>query len=320
MTVRIGVLGCAEIARRRMLPAMAASAEVDIVAVASRDAEKAARTAREFNCRAVFGYSELLALDDVQAVYCPLPAALHADWVQAALLAGKHVLAEKPLTTELVRTAGLLTLARVRGLALMENVMFLHHPQHAAVRELVGDGAIGTLQSFQSAFTVPRRPDGDIRHDPDLGGGALWDTGVYPVRAALHFLGSDLELVAAVRSPGRVDMGGAALLSTPSGRTAQLSYGLDHGYGSSYELVGSMGRISVDHAFTPPADHRPVLRLDRPGGTEEIVLEPHDQVAATITAFSSSVRAGRVPDEAMAGCLRQAELLDSALQAGQLVG
>ncbi|MFI6079953.1 Gfo/Idh/MocA family protein [Streptomyces sp. NPDC051217] len=317
--LRVGVLGCADIARRRILPAMAACDGVEIAAVASRDADRAARTAREFGCPAVDGYAELLALDEVDAVYAPLPAALHARWVEAALRADKHVLAEKPLTTERARTADLLALADARGLALMENVMFVHHPQHTAVRELLADGAIGALHGFQSAFTVPRRPAGDVRHDPDLGGGALWDTGVYPLRAALHLLGPELELVAALRSSGpedRVDTGGAALLSTPAGVFAQLSYGLDHAYRSSYELVGSEGRITLDRAFTPPADHPPVIRVERASGTEEIVLEPHDQVAATLNAFASAARAGRAPRDAVADCLRQAALLESALLKG----
>ncbi|WP_329378937.1 Gfo/Idh/MocA family protein [Streptomyces sp. NBC_01716] len=234
--LRVGVLGCADIARRRMLPAMAASGDIEIAAVASRDADRAARTAREFGCLAVHGYAELLAPADA------------------------------------------------RGLALLENVMFVHHPQHTAVRELLADGAIGTLRGFQSAFTVPRRPAGDVRHEPDLGGGALWDTGVYPLRAALHLLGPELELVAALRGSGpgdRVDTGGAALLSTPAGVFAQIGYGLDHAYRSSYELVGSEGRITLDRAFTPPAGHSPVIGLQRASGTEEIVLEPHDQVAGS---------------------------------------
>ncbi|MFC8827291.1 Gfo/Idh/MocA family protein [Streptomyces sp. NPDC057137] len=307
--VRIGVLGCAEIARRRMLPAFAASAHTRLVAVASRDAARARSTAAPYDARPVHGYHPLLERDDIDAVYVPLPAALHHTWVEAALRAGKHVLAEKPLTTEATGTARLFRLARRGGLALVENVMFVHHPQHETVRRLVADGAVGELRSFRAEFSVPRLPAADIRHQPELGGGALWDTGVYPVRAALHFLGPHLEAVGAVLTKDRglgVDTSGAALLRTPSGVTAQLAFGLDHGYASAYELCGSHGRISVDRAFTPPADHAPVVRIESRAGRREIRLEPCDQVAAAVSAFASAALRGETTG---AHSRRQAGLL-----------
>lgn len=308
--LRIGVLGCADIARRRMMPTMRELPATELTAVASRDGARAAEVAGEFGCRPVAGYDALLARDDIDAVYVPLPAALHARWVESALRAGKHVLAEKPLTTEPARTRELLVLAAERGLVLMENVMFVHHGQHAAVRKLLADGAIGELRSFQATFTIPGLPDGDIRYRPELGGGTLWDNGVYPVRAALHFLGDGLRVIGATldAGPGReVDTAGAALLRTPDGVSAQLSFGLDHGYRSVYEICGTRGRLTVDRAFTPPADHTPVLRLERGSGTELIELGADDQVTATLAAFAAAVREGTAAGHE---CLEQARLLD----------
>lgn len=308
--VRIGVLGCADIARRRVLPAMAGARGVEIAAVAARDIGRAEETARPYGCRAVQGYDALLALHDVDAVYVPLPAALHARWTERALLADKHVLVEKPLSCDPVRTAELMALARARGLALMENVMFVHHPQHAAVQRLLTERRIGELRGLRAEFTVPRRERDDIRLQPELGGGALWDTGVYPVRTAVQFLGTGLEVVGArLASSGglAVDTAGAALLEAPGGATAQLVFGLDHGYRSAYELVGSEGRITVDRAYTPPAGHRPVLRVETPAGTEEITLEPHDQVEATVLAFAAAARTRQI--HASEATLHTAELL-----------
>ncbi|WP_322620563.1 Gfo/Idh/MocA family protein [Streptomyces acidicola] len=309
--LRVGVMGCAGIAVRRMLPAFEACPDIEIAAVASRDEAKARQVAERFGCRPVHGYAELLEQDDIQAVYVPLPAALHAEWTEAALTAGRHVLAEKPLTTDRHRTGELLDLARTRGLVLMENVMFVHHHRHEEVRRLVAEGAIGELRAFHAAFTIPPLPDGDIRYNAELGGGALADVGVYPLRAALHFLGHDLDLVGArlVQGPGRqVETSGAALLSTPGTVTAQITFGMEHAYRSSYELWGSEGSITVDRAFTPPADHVPVIGLNRGGTVEKIRLEPHDQVAATVAAFAAAVRTGTLPDTG--ATLRQAELLD----------
>jgi NDP-hexose-3-ketoreductase len=319
--LRIGVLGCADIALRRVLPAIAAAAGMTVVAVASRERGTAERTAREFGARAVIGYRALIERDDVEAVYVPLPPALHATWVREALLAGKHVLAEKPLTLDPVTTARLLALAGESGLVLMENVMFVHHGQHRAVRELLIAGTIGEPRFFRATFTVPRRPVADIRHRPELGGGALRDTGVYPVRAAIHLLGHDLEVVAAssARTAGSlVDTWGAAVLTDRRGVIAQLAYGLDNGYESSYELAGSEGRILVDRAFTPAPDHHPILRVEGPSGTRQIQLGPEDQVAATLAAFARAVRgpAPAGPEPATRDCLRQAELIDDIRSAG----
>ncbi|MFD7238783.1 Gfo/Idh/MocA family protein [Streptomyces syringium] len=317
--LRFGTLGCAEFARRRMLPAMAAGPGTEVAAVASRDAAKAAETAARFGGSAVHGYAELLERDDIDAVYVPLPPALHAEWTEKALLAGKHVLAEKPLTTDAARTGELFDLARDRGLVLMENVMFVHHSQHTVVARLVRDGAIGEPRALHATFTVPRLPEDDIRYRRDLGGGALWDIGIYPVRAALHLLGDRLELVGAQLTTGagrEVDTAGTALLATPEGVAAQLTFGMDHSYRNTYELAGSEGRIIVDRAFTPPADHSPLLRVERAAGTEERRLEADDQVAATLAAFVTAVRTGSPgPDRA---CRAQAALLD-AIRASAVV-
>ncbi|GAA4092635.1 Gfo/Idh/MocA family oxidoreductase [Actinomadura miaoliensis] len=311
--LRVGVAGCASIALRRMLPAMAAAPRTEVVAIASRDGRRAERAARAFGCRPVTGYAALLELAEVEAVYVPLPLALHAEWTEAALRAGKHVLVEKPMTTDPARTRELLDLARRGGLVLMENVMFVHHRQHAVVRDLLDGGAIGEVRSLHAAFTVPERPDGDIRYERALGGGALWDVGVYPVRAALHLLGPELEVVGAHQrvAPGRVvDTSGAALLRSPKGVGVQVAYGLENFYTATYTVNGSEGRLTLDMAFTPPADRVPVIRVERPSGVEEMRLAPDDQVANTVAAFAEAVRTGAGSPDAEV-CLRQAVLLDA---------
>ncbi|MFG2832648.1 Gfo/Idh/MocA family protein [Streptomyces sp. NPDC048434] len=317
--VRIAVLGCADIARRRMLPAFAATPGVTPVVVAGRDAARTGELARAYGCRPVQGYAAALDAPDVDAVYLPLPAALHADWAEAALRAGKHVLAEKPLALDPERTDRLLELAAARGLVVAENVMFPHHRQHTAVRDLVCEGAIGELRSLHAAFAVPRLPDEDIRYRPELGGGALWDTGVYPVRAAVHHLGGGLRVAGAVltRGPGRlVDTTGSALLVRDDGVTAQLSFGLDHAYRNVCELWGTRGRIVIERAFTPPADLTPLVRLEDATGTREIRLSPDDQVRNTVSAFCAAVRARQTSPD---GAIReQARLLHALRRGAQL--
>jgi predicted dehydrogenase len=317
--LRVAVLGTADIARRRVLPAMAEDPDVELTAVASRSGARARQLAGRYGCAAVESYDAVLDRDDVDAVYVPLPVSLHAEWARSALAAGKHVLAEKPLTAHAHTTAELLDLARSSGLALMENVMFVHHPQHSVVRELVAGGAIGELRSFTAVFAVPPLPADNIRHRPELGGGALLDIGYYPVRAALYFLGTGLDVVgAALEHSGgsAVETSGAVLVRSPDGVLGQLAFGMEHAYRSAYELWGSEGRIRVESAFTPPADHKPTVWVADAGGPRELTLAPHDQVAATVRAFVRAARSGGTDPHTAAECREQARLLDAVRARG----
>ncbi len=312
--VRLGVLGCADIAVRRMIPAMLAAANVELAAVASRSLDRARAVTGQFGGEPVEGYARLLDRDDVDAVYVSLPAALHAPWSERAVRAGKHVLAEKPLTTTYADTDRLLTLAAERGSVLTENFLFPHHTQYRTVRSLLADGAVGAPRHLSASFTVPPRRKTDIRLRADLGGGALLDMGVYPLRLAVLLLGPELEVVGAALRQDRergVDLGGAALILRPSdGVTAQIAFGMDHRYTARWDLLGSSGRLWLDHAaYSPAADHVPVLSLDNDNRTGELRLSPHDQVLTAVTRFADQVRAGSSPVDATSE-RAQARLVD----------
>mgnify|MGYP001164405655 CR=1 FL=1 len=309
----IGVVGCAGIAWRKMLPAMAADPDVRIAAIASRDPARARRFTDRFGGEPVTGYEALLERPDVEAVYVPLPSLLHAEWVERALRAGRHVLSEKPLTAAAEETEALLELARSRGLALLENFMFLLHPQHARVRDLVERGAIGDVRGFGAEFAFPPVADDDSTYDPAAGGGALVNVGVYPVRAALLHLGSGLRVEGAhlhVDERRGVDVSGAALLAGPDGVTAQLTWGMDRVYRSRYMLWGSTGRLEVTWAFTPPPAHRPVIRVERQDHVEEFTLPGADQFANVVRAFVARVREGTPTVLEGEPVLAQARLVD----------
>ncbi|GAA4977538.1 Gfo/Idh/MocA family protein [Actinoplanes utahensis] len=312
--LRFGIMGCADIARRKMLPALDAEPTAVVTAVASRDLAKAADLTARFGGEPVQGYDRLLDRDDVDAVYVPLPAVLHAEWIDRALNAGKHVLAEKPLTTDATETRDLYALAERRGLVLFENFMFLQHSQHAAVARMLADGVIGELRGFSATFTIPPKPAGDIRYLPAVGGGVLDDVGVYPVRAALHHLPGPLALTGAVlrQDPAHgVVISGSILLHTGTGIPAQLQFGMEHGYRSGYELIGSAGRIVLDRAFTPPPGVQPVVRIQRQDHYEEVTLPADDQFRNVVTLFTGAVAAGDPLNEFAGASIRLADLMDS---------
>ncbi|KUM95282.1 oxidoreductase [Streptomyces yokosukanensis] len=291
----MGVLGCADIAWRRMLPALAGHPCIEVVAIGSRDAAKAAAFARRFGGDPVTGYEAVLDRPDLDAVYVPLPPALNAEWTRRALEADKHVLCEKPLTVTARQASALRELARARGRALFENYMFLCHPQHRVVADLLAAGRIGEVRSLAAEFTIPGKPADDIRHRRDLGGGALTGVGVYPLRTALRYLGPVLQVAGAHLKPDRrtgVDTGGAALLTAPDGAVAHIGFGLEHAYRCRYELTGSEGRIIVPRAYTPPADHTAVVHLERDGSREEFLVPPQDQFRSVVTDFVEGIRSG----------------------------
>jgi NDP-hexose-3-ketoreductase len=314
-TLGLGVLGCADVAWRRTLPSVQQVPGLRLVAVASRDRRKAAGFTERFGGEPVEGFAGVLERDDVDAVYVPLPTALHAEWAGRALRAGKHVLVEKPLAATAAEAVDLVRAARERGLVLMENFAFLHHSMYTTVRGLLDAGTIGELRTVVSEFAFPPLPDGDIRYRPELGGGALLDAGVYSVRAALAFLGSGLDVCGAclrIDGGSGVDVAGTALLSAPSGATAQLSFGFIHSYRCSYVLWGSTGRIAVDRAYTAPDTFAPTVRVETAQGTEQLVLPPDAQFANLLAGFVTAVHGESDTDRQRreAAIVEQAELVE----------
>ncbi|WP_055557864.1 Gfo/Idh/MocA family protein [Streptomyces sp. NBRC 110028] len=316
--LRVGVLGASSIARRRTLPALRDCPDTTVVAIASRDRKKADDFAAHFGCAAVQGYEQLIEREDIDAVYVSLPNALHHPWVRELLTHGKHVLAEKPLTTSPQDTAELVRLAAERRLVLRENIAFVHHGLHRRVAGMVADDRIGELRHVQASFCIPPLPSTDVRYRADLGGGALLDTGIYPVRLAQYFLGDELTVAGSALREGPeagVDVAGSALLVATAGATAALAFGFEHSYGSMYTLWGSKARLIVDRAFTPPHTMSPVIRIDEQDHAEEIVLPAEHQFANSVASFADAVRRTRAtgadPGHAAwaATTVRTAELL-----------
>jgi len=292
--VRIGVMGCAAIALRRVLPAMTQSADFELVAVASREQARADDFAREFGAVPVAGYEALLGRHDLDAVYVPLPTGLHEEWVERSLDAGLHVLVEKSFTDDLQVARRLTDLARERGLLLMENFMFLHHSQHARIAELVEGGAIGDVRALRSSFGFPPLDRSGFRYDPGLGGGCLIDAGTYTLRAArLHLRDEGLQVKSATLYTDPelgIDLYGGAMLEARPGVTAQLAFGFDNFYQCSIELWGSEGKLVADRAFTAHPGQVPGLTLHRDSGVEQVELAADDHFTNLLSEFARALR------------------------------
>ncbi len=233
-------MGCASIAKRSLAPAFAANPSFQLTAIASRTAEKATEFAGQYAARQC-SYEELVAADDIELIYCPLPTGLHAEWVAKCLQAGKHVLCEKSLACTYGEVAGLVELARARHLLLMESFQFRFHAQNLYVKHLLREGAIGPLRQVAVRFGIPPFPEGaaNIRYSKVLGGGALLDNGAYTLKAASYLLGENLTVLSAMNDVNRpdkdgvgddVDISGSIMLRTADGVSVQTAYGFSHFY------------------------------------------------------------------------------------------
>lgn len=293
--MRVGILGTAEIAFRRFLPALKKCPEITYAGVASRTLEKTARFVEVYGGQAYPSYDALLADKSIDAVYVPLPPALHYEWGRKVLESGKHLLLEKPFTTDLAKTESLLALAEEKGLAVHENYMFLYHSQLQRVKDLIADGTLGELRLIRAAFGFPKRSGDDFRYKKELGGGALLDCGGYPVRLALELLGEESAKVTQARlvQPRRyeVDLYGNAVLENGDGLCAQVSFGMDNAYQCQLEVWGSNAILIAPRIFTAGADFSPSLILRSSSGEKNLSLDADDSFLHSIQQFLKQVKA-----------------------------
>jgi D-xylose 1-dehydrogenase (NADP+, D-xylono-1,5-lactone-forming) len=324
--LRWGIMGCARITRRGLVPGIRGSGTGVLQAIASRDPALAREWATEFGIPAAHGsYQDLLDDTEVDAVYLPLPNELHRPWVTAAADAGKHVLCEKPLALDSREAAAMADHCRARGVLLMEAFMWRHQPRAIDLRRLVREGTVGELRLVRSSFSFPIAA-GDWRLDPRRGGGALWDVGCYGVAAARFYAGAEPVGWRAVahRGPTGVDMTLAAVLEFPDGVLATVDCSFEQPYRCACEIVGTRGVIEVPDAFLPPAGAWPSARLrtigtasDSGAAADEVKaleFEPIDQYAAMVDSFAWSVAAGTLVDPAEDG-VAQMVALDRIKQA-----
>ena len=255
--VRWGVLGVANIAVKKVIPAMQRGEHCEVVAIASRDPRKARETAADLSLPKAYGsYEELLADPDIEAVYNPLPNHLHVPWSVRCADAGKHVLCEKPLALDAAEARALLAAQTRTGVKMGEAFMVRTHPQWLRTRELVRGGQIGELRSAMGFFSFFNRDPANIRNVKEWGGGGLFDLGCYPITTSRFIFGEEPRRVTALveRDPDmHIDRLASALLDFPSGQaiftcsTQLAAYQRIH-------FFGTRGRIEIEIPFNAPPD------------------------------------------------------------------
>ena len=302
--VRWGVLGAANIAVKKVIPAMLGSGNTPVVAIASRNLANARAAAEALGIAKAYGsYEELLADPEVEAVYIPLPNHLHVPWSIRAAEAGKHVLCEKPIGLNAQEARSLLAVRERTGVTMGEAFMTRTHPQWLTVREMVRAGRVGELRLISGHFSYFKDDPSNIRSRPEFGGGALMDIGCYPVTLSrMIFEAEPMRVLALIEKHPElgVDRLTSVIMEFPTGQ-ATFTCSMQLVPYQRMQVMGTKGRIEVEIPFNAPPDQSSRLYLDdgsglRGEGIETIELPTVDQYALQAQLFSAVVRGrGEVP-------------------------
>ena len=323
--IRWGVLGVANIAVKKVIPAMQRGRFCEIAAIASRDVDRARQAATQLGIPKSYGsYQELLADPEIQAVYIPLPNHLHVPLSIKAAEAGKHVLCEKPLSLSAEEAKSLIAVRNRTKVKIGEAFMVRTHPQWLRARELVRSGAIGDLRSIVSVFSYFNRDPKNIRNIPEIGGGGLMDIGCYPITMARFLFEKEPQRVAALvdRDPEmNTDRLSSALLDFGSGH-AVFTCSTQMVPFQRMQILGTKARIDMEIPYNIPIDRPSRIFIDdgsELGGAKARMeeFETADQYTIQGDAFSRAILDNAEVPVPLENALGNMLVIEAILRAGQ---
>ncbi len=272
-----------------MIPPAHASDRVELVGVASRDRARAEAYAQEWEIPRAYGsYEELLADEEIEAVYISLPNNLHCEWSIRTLEAGKHVLCEKPMGKRAAEVEEAFDAAERAGRLLSEAFMYRHNPQARRLRDLLDEGAIGELRVVRACFSFTLLDPENIRLRADVEGGSLMDVGCYCVNGSRLLAGEpELAFGQQLIGPTGTDWVFTGSLRCPGDVFALFDCGTALPMRDELEAVGSEGSVFLDD---PWHAREPVIELRRHGEVERIELEPVDSYLLELENVSDAIR------------------------------
>ena len=325
--LRWGILGCAGIGWDRTLPGIANSSNGRIYAIASRTEEKLAKYVEKFHPEKTYlSYDALLEDPDVDAVYIPLPNALHREWVIRAAEHGKHILCEKPMALTEEEAVEMFAAAEKAGVLLAEAYAYRHAPLVKKVRELIREGAVGKVHYLESTHTNQLRNRNDIRFDRSLGGGAFYDVACYNISLAGYLLDEEPQDIKVFTRPDEetgLDAVNAILLRYASGPIAMLYDAINCYPKGRYSVLGDAGRIDVANKFNSRGLTTVTVANGGRGQNVEIVDEVStaysvfcpDNYLLEMEQFARCVLEGEAPEVTKEETIRNARVLDAVRKA-----
>lgn len=318
--IRWGVLGCASIAAKAVIPAIQSSRLGRVAAIASRDAAKAKEMASRFGIAKSYGsYEDLLADPDIDAIYNPLPNHLHVPMTINALAHGKPVLCEKPIALDAVQASELAVAQKAASLPVAEAFMVRHHPQWKTARSLITEGRLGDVRVIQTIFSYYLDDPGNVRNQVDTGGGSLFDVGCYAINTARYLF--DAEPVRAIALMQRdpvfgIDRLTSGLLAFPEGRQLAFTCSTQLSLTQKVTVLGTHGRLEIPIPFNAPADEPTVLIFDdgrdlAGGGREEISIAHVDQYREQVDAFAEAILSGKPVETGLGDAIANMKAIDA---------
>lgn len=311
-----GLLSTARI-NRALIPPLRASRRNQLVAVASRTQESADNYAREWKISRAHGsYEALLADPEIDVVYISLPNHLHAPWTIKAVEAGKHVLCEKPLALNVEEVDAIQSAAGRHGRVVMEAFMYRHHAQTLKVQELVKSGSLGTLKLIRGSFSFVLSGEGDVRLDPAMGGGSIWDLGCYPISYARSVVGENpLEVFGwQVIGPTGIDATFVGQMRFDHDILAQFDSSFVIPFHAFMEIIGSEGTLNIPRPFKPEPDEK--IYLTRGEKTETIKIKGQELYIGEVENMADAILLGQEPrislEDSRANVAAISALLESA--------
>ena len=337
--MRIGIICPSEIAFRRFMPALQGNDDFQFVGLAvcsleerfakdipdssvvesviNAEYQKAKIFTEMYGGKIFESYQSIIESEEIEAIYIPLPPALHFRWAKEALKHGKHVLVEKPSTISVEDTKELIALAEEKGLALHENYMFIYHNQLDEIEKIVQSGEIGSVRLYRVSFGFPMRAKGDFRYNKALGGGALFDAGGYTLKYADRLLGGDATVEYAKLNYVKeydVDLYGSGVLANAKGDIVQVSFGMDNEYKCELEVWGSKGTLFTGRVLTAPAGFTPQVIIRKENKDEIRQLSADDTFKKSIAQFAKCIKNKDVRENNYRIIKRQAQLVEDFKQ------
>ena len=295
--VRWGLLSTARI-NRKLIPAIRASKRGSLAAVASRSQTLADEYARQWGIPKAFGsYPSMLDSDEIDALYISLPNHLHAEWTIKALQAGKHVLCEKPLALSVEQVDQMIAASQRSGRVLAEAFMYRHHPQTKILGEWAHTGQLGEISLVRGVFNFALQDREDIRLKPEMGGGALWDVGVYPLSMAQFVYGGPPDRVTGEQWLGEsgVDETFAGLMHYPNGGLAQISCSLRTPRLTEVEIIGTKGMLTLNRPFIGLESGAQLVFHSSDGKAKRISVPKKELYMGEIEDMNAAIQGSSLP-------------------------
>lgn len=289
--LKIGLIGCSNIAESSIIPAILRSKFTELEIIGSRSLKKASDFSKKFNCKNFGNYDDVIN-SDVDIVYVSLPVGLHEKWVIKSAKAGKHILCEKSSTTSFTSAKKIVETCKDNDVRILEALMFRFHPQHKKVLDLINHNVLGKIVLFRGHYGLPQIPYDNIRHKKHLGGGVLNDAGCYPICASRILFQEEplsVNCYLEIDKKSKVDTLVNLQMNYPDNKFASLSVGYDLFYQSTYSIWGKKGMLELKRSYNLPEtmDAKIIVKTKH---EKEISIGMHNHFLLMIDHFSKSLQ------------------------------